>query len=269
MYKMITVDMDGTLLKPDGSISRRNKEAVEKAKDKGVKVVITSGRPIEGILDSLDKLGLNTNSDYVISYNGCVVQNSYTKEIIYKKTLKGSDLKKLYKYSKSLDVNIHAFSREGCITPKLNKYTELEEKLNGIKVKECDYTTVDNNEDIIKIMFTGDSSQLDKGEKNINNDIRKNYTVVRSLYCFLEFLNNKSNKGEAVRRLATHLDIAPENIMAIGDAGNDKHMLEFAGLGVAMGNATEEIKQVADVIVSTNERDGVAEAIEKFVLESN
>lgn len=266
MYKLVAIDMDGTLLKEDKTVSNITKKAIERAQKKGVKVVLASGRPIEGIYRYLDELKLVSEDDFVLSFNGSIIQNTKTKEVICKNVLKGSDLLYLYNISKKVGVNVHAFSAVGCITPKMSKYTEVEGTINGIDIKIVDFNNIDSSEDLYKVMMIDEPDILEKAIKDIPEGVYDKYTVLRSTPYFLEFLNKNSNKGEGVKALANYLGIRKEEVICIGDAGNDLHMIEFAGLGVAMGNAFEEVKKAADYITSTNEDDGVAEVIEKFIL---
>lgn len=266
MYKLIALDMDGTLLREDKTISEGTKIAIEKAKKKGVKIVLASGRPTEGIRSYLEELDLLSGEDFVVSYNGAVVQNTKTKEIINRTVLSGADLHELYELSKELGVNIHAFSKEGCITPELTKYSILEGDINNIPVITVDYKDVAKEEEIIKIMMVEEPEILQKAIDSLPKEIYEKYTVVRSAPFFLEFLNKKVNKGTGVEALANSLGIKQEEVICMGDAGNDEHMIRYAGLGVAMGNAFEEIKEMADFITKSNDEDGVAYVINKFVL---
>ncbi len=268
MYKLIALDMDGTLLREDKTISEKTKEAIKQAKDKGVKVVLASGRPIEGLQKYLKELDLIGDEQYVVSYNGAVVQNTGTKEVINHITLQGSDLKDLYKVSQELNVNIHAFSNKGCITPKMTKYSELEGTMNGIDVHVIDYNEVTADEPIIKMMLVDEPEILEKVIAQLPKALYEKYTIVRSAPFFLEFLNIAVNKGEGVKALAEKLGIKQEEVICIGDAGNDEHMIRYAGLGVAMENGFDELKAIADYITGTNEEDGVAQVIEKFILQA-
>ena len=269
MYKLIALDMDGTLLKEDKTISEKTKEAIKKAKEKGVKVVLASGRPLEGLERYLDELELYGEDDYVICYNGSQVQKTKSKKIITTRGLRGEDFKKLYKLSRELDVNMHAFSKDGkLITPIKTKYTELEGRINGIPVVEINVDEVNDNDEIVKVMLVDEPEELEKALKKLPQDIFKKYTVVRSAPFFSEFLNPEANKGSGVKALCDHLNIKPQEVITVGDAGNDTHMIEFAGLGVAMGNAFEELKEKANYITKTNEEDGVAHVINKFILEA-
>ncbi|MNO95595.1 Sugar phosphatase YidA [compost metagenome] len=267
MYKLVAIDMDGTLLREDKSVSDRTREAIKAAKAKGVKIVLASGRPIEGINRYLEELDLISKGDYVLSYNGSLVLNTETKEVISSDILSGKDIHDLYKISKELGVNIHAFSRtHGLITPKTSTYTEVEAEINGIRINEMDFNLVDKNDEIVKIMFIDEPEILSKALDNLPEDLYNKYTIVRSTPFFLEFLNINSNKGTGIEALANYLKIKKEEIICIGDADNDRHMVEYAGLGVAMENAIEDIKNISQYITSSNNDDGVAEVIEKFIL---
>ncbi len=265
MYKLIAIDMDGTLLTEEKTISPKTKEVIERASKDGVKVVLASGRPVEGLLRYLDELGLNTDHDYVMSFNGSVVQNVGTREILCKNILSGADLDKLYKLSKEIGVNIHAFIPQGCITPVMNEYTQLEGRINKIPVHEADYSEISMDEEVIKIMFIDPEEVLEAAIPKIPASIYEEYEVVRSAPYFLEFLNKNTGKGKAVSALAEKLGIKQEEVMCIGDANNDLEMIEWAGMGVAMENGFSEVKEKANFVTKSNEEDGVAYAISKFL----
>ncbi|MGL4362759.1 MAG: sugar-phosphatase [Cellulosilyticaceae bacterium] len=266
MYKLLALDMDGTLLKSDHTISERTKKMLKLARDKGVKIVLASGRPVEGLEPYLKELDLLNGDEYVLSFNGALVQHTVTKEAICHSTLKGNDFKTLHKLSEEVGVNIHAFSGKGCITPELTKYSELEGKINCIDVHVVDIKTIDDDEDIVKIMMVDEPEVLEEAIKNLPTWIYDEYTVVRSAPYFLEFLNKNANKGEGVKALAELLGIKREEVICVGDAGNDYHMVKYAGLGVAMENAFDELKEIADFITKNNEDDGVAHVIETYII---
>ena len=208
MYKLIAVDMDGTLLREDKTISDRTKEAIRGAVQKGVKVVLASGRPIEGLERYLNELELTSENDYVMSFNGSLIQNVKTRQIVSKNILKGGDLKKLYALSKEIGVNIHAFTKQGCITPKMNEYTQLEGRINGIEVYEADFDTLSEEEDVIKVMFIDPQPVLEEAMKKIPEAYYEEFTIVRSAPFFLEFLHKKSSKGTGIKALGYHLHIS-------------------------------------------------------------
>lgn len=267
MYKLIALDMDGTLLREDKTISKNTNKAIQRAKSKGVKVVLTTGRPIDGVKRYLNELDLINDNDYAIAYNGALVQNTKTKEILAKTLMSLKDIEYLYKLSQELKVNIHALTDYSCITPTWNKYSQIEVDINDIPLELVDFNNIDKNTTIVKIMFVDEPDYLSEVIARLPKEVYEKYSVLRSAPYFLEFLDKKVNKGAGVGILAKELNIKPEEVICVGDAGNDLHMIKFAGLGVAMDNAFPEVKEVADYITLSNEDDGVAHVINKFILE--
>lgn len=268
MYKIMALDMDGTLLNQNKVVTERTKEALEKAREYGVKVVLASGRPLDGLKRYLEELNLVDNDEYVLSYNGCLVQETKSGKIIYEKGLTGKDLHRLYDLSSSLGVNIHAFApnKGGLITPKHSKYTQLEADINQIDINICDFSEIAEDENIVKIMWIDEPEILDKAIKAIPKELYEEYFIVKSTPYFLEIFNKDSGKGAALKALAKHINAKAEEVIAVGDAGNDLDMIEYAGLGVAMGNATDAVKEIAQFITATNNEDGIADVVDKFIL---
>jgi Cof subfamily protein (haloacid dehalogenase superfamily) len=267
MIKLIALDMDGTLLNDEKKITPRTYQAIQQAKQEGVKVVLASGRPLEGLRPYLEQLELTSDQDFVISYNGSLVQRVGSGEIIHKTTLNGSDGTQLAKVAEQLGVFIHAFSAEhGLITQQHNPWTDIESSINGMDVSEVNFASLQANDALTKIMFVAEESILDKAIANLPAELREQYTVVRSAPFFLEFLHRDSNKGVGVEQLANILGLNASQVMCAGDADNDRHMLQYAGLAVAMANADPEIKAMANYIAPSNKEDGVAVAIEENVL---
>lgn len=267
MYKLIALDMDGTLLNEDKQVSEKNKESIKKAKELGAYVVLASGRPIDGLTSFLEELNLLGEDDYVLSYNGCLVQKTKSREVVCDVTIKGIDLKYLKKLADEAGVNIHAFSKEkGLITPKENTYTTYEANQNGIEYYINDFSDVSDDEEIIKVMMIDEPEILEAGMKKLPNEIYEKYSVAKSTPFFLEFFNKEANKGSAVKLLAEHLGIKREEVITVGDEMNDFQMIEYAGLGVAMGNACDKIKEISNYITDSNNEDGVSKVIEKFIV---
>lgn len=265
MYKLIAIDMDGTLLKGDKTISEENYSAIQKAKKSGVKIVLATGRPLNGIRKYLDHLNLINEDDYAVTYGGAVVQNTKSEKFISRDILELNDWNYLFSLSQKLKVNIHVLTETSCITPKYNKYSNQEATMNKIPLIIDNPTNMKENISLIKIMFIDEPEILEEVLKNLPKELYEKYTIVRSAPYFLEFLNLKANKGLGVETLAKSLNIKQEEIICIGDAGNDTHMVEYAGLGVAMENAFPELKKVADFITLSNENHGVAYVIDKFI----
>jgi len=268
MYKLIAIDMDGTLLREDKTISSKTKEALKAANSLGVKIVLTSGRPIQGIKNYLNELQLIGKDDYVIGLNGAMICNCSDYSIISSsETLKGKDLKYIYNKVKELKTYVHAFTRYEDLVNIESKFSEGEEKRINLKVKVVDFLTETKDDDeILKVVLEEEKDVLDKITSQIPKELFEEYNVIRSLDFMIEFMKKGCTKANGIEKLAQHLGITREEIIAIGDAINDKEMIEYAGLGVAMGNAEDEIKMQADFITKTNEEDGVAYVIHKFIV---
>ena len=268
MYKLIAIDLDGTLLKDDKTITNVNKKTLRKAREVGVKVVLTSGRPIQGIEKYLDELGLTGKDDYVIGINGAVICKSSDSSVVdTNAVLTGKDIKYIYNKIKNLDTYVHAFTSKEDLVNIESKFSDAEEKRINLKVRRVDFLDeVQDEDEILKLVLEEEKEILDEITPQIPKELFEKYTVIRSLDFMIEFMNMNCNKATGLEKLAQHLGINREEIMAIGDADNDKEMLEYAGLGVAMGNAKDEIKQLADFVTKSNEEDGVAYVIDKFIL---
>jgi len=267
MYKLIALDMDGTLLNGENKISSANYNAIQKARENGVKVVLASGRPLLGFKRYLEELNLISENEYAVAFNGALVQSSEGTEIISKTTLTVEDYKYLYKLSKELEVDIDAITESKVISPKDNEYTRRESKLNHIPIEIIPVEDVDTSTTIVKVMFIGEPELIAEIIKNMPDEVSSKYSIVRSAPFYLEFLDKSVNKGVGIAALAEKLNIKQEEVICIGDAGNDIHMIKYAGLGVAMGNAFPEVKKIANFITKTNEQDGVAYIINKFILQ--
>ncbi|ELJ8515558.1 HAD family phosphatase [Vibrio cholerae] len=267
MYKLIALDMDGTLLNSQKQISPRTKQAIAQARQQGIQVILASGRPLDGMRSKLEELHLTTENDYVLYYNGSMVANVGTGEIIHQQIIDGKAAKRVATLAQEFGLNTHAFSQiHGLITPKTSQYTEVEASINGLNITEMDFTQLADDHPIIKAMIVGEPEKLTQAIAQLPAQWREEFTVVQSAPFFLEFLNTGSNKGIGVQAIAEHLGIQASEVICMGDAENDHHMLQYAGLGIAMANAMEETKHIADHITLSNDHDGVAVAIERFAL---
>lgn len=267
MIKLLTIDLDGTLFDKDKQISTENKIAIKKAREKGVKVVVATGRPTNGIIKVLEELDIKSSSDYVICYNGARIINAHNRKPIINHLIKGSDVKKLDEERRRLNLFIHAFrGNEELIRPIKNPYTDVEAKINQIPDNYFDFNEINDNEDFIKMMLIDDEEKLNDAEIKLDPYFKEHYNVVRSARIFLEFLNKDADKGKAMLELANILGLDNSEVMAIGDAGNDLGMIINAGIGVAMANSFKPVLDAADYITLSNEESGVAHAINKFIL---
>lgn len=267
MYKLLAIDMDGTLLNSNRTISKVNKEAIKKAIEKGVRVVITSGRGLKGLDNFLNEVHLRGENQYLIANNGGTIYRTSDFECIAYKGLKGRDLVKAHALSKEFGLNMIAYTHEGAIAAEENEFTRFETEYVGNPVKIINFNSdVDDEDEITKILFSETEELLAKKMLEMPKEFYSEYNVVKTMPIVLEVMNKDCDKGYGVKVLADKLGIKKEEIICIGDQANDIEMITYAGLGIAMGNAIEELKDIAQYITSDNDNDGVAKAIEKFIL---
>jgi len=268
MYKLIAIDMDGTLLTEDKKITTKTKDAIKMASNLGVKIVLTTGRPIQGIKQSLEELNLTNKDDYVIALNGAFIcRNDDYSILSSNETLTGKDLKYIYNKVKALKTYFHAFTKDEDLVDKKSKFSIAEEMRINLKVRVVNFLgEIKDDDEILKVVLEEEKNVLDEITDKIPKELFEKYTVIRSVDFMLEFMKKGCNKASGIEKLAQYLGISREEIIAIGDAGNDKEMIKYAGLGVAMANAEDEIKNMADFITKSNEEDGVSCVIDKFIL---
>ncbi|MCA5012742.1 MULTISPECIES: sugar-phosphatase [unclassified Enterococcus] len=265
--KLVAIDIDGTLLDSNRKITPKVKETLQKANEKGIYIVLCTGRPLPGVKDQLTELDLYGDNDYVITYNGSLVQATKTNKIISEYSLSYDDFLEIELMSRKVGTHLHTIDDKAIYTANrdIGKYTVHEAYLVGMPLK---YRTVEEmtpDLSIIKMMMIDEPEILDKAISQLPEEFSNKYTTVKSTDFYYEILNKEASKGNALAKLADHLGIQQSEVMAIGDNENDLSMIEYAGIGVAMGNATESVKQAADIQTSSNDEDGVAEVLLKYL----
>ncbi|RTF50103.1 sugar-phosphatase [Serratia marcescens] len=266
--ELIAIDMDGTLLDPQHQITPAVRQAIAAARRKGVHVVLATGRPYVGVQDYLRQLDIQGPGDFCITYNGALVLRAVDGACILQETLGFEDYLHFEQMAREFGVHYQAFDFDTLYTPNkdIGKYTIHEAAMTGIPLKYRSVEEMDRQMRFPKVMMIDEPELLDRAIARIPAETRERYTILKSAPYFLEILHKNVDKGAGVRMLAEHLGVARENIMTLGDQANDTAMIEYAGVGVAMGNAIPELKAVAQFVTSANTEDGVARAIEKFVL---
>ncbi|MBV7388492.1 Cof-type HAD-IIB family hydrolase [Pasteurellaceae bacterium TAE3-ERU1] len=266
-YKLIALDMDGTLLDSQKRISERNRQAILAAKNRGVRVVLASGRPFAGLKHYFEQLEMTSPEDYVLCFNGAQVKRISDEKIIQDFQFTGREAKLLAEHAKSIGINLHAFSpSRGLISPDCGPCSQHEAEINKITLNQLDFAELSDEEPIIKVLYADEAEKVTHAMTTLPQTLKEQFTVVQSTPFFMEFLHPKANKGSGIAALAEFLGIAARDVICMGDAGNDAHMVEYAGLGIAMENATDELKAMADAITGHHNDSGVAQAIERYVL---
>lgn len=275
--KLVALDLDGTLFDNSSRISKRNLTAIRSITDKGIHVVISTGRPFEGIpFDQIKGTGIN----YAITANGSGIYEISTGKCLYENAMDEELVTPILNFLLTRDIHMDAFIGGKGYTPI--QCIETAQKLTvPSSIKNYIITTRTRLDNILQFIH---ENQLKVQKMTLNfypaadgtlidrETVRKflvsnpSITTVCGGYNNLEFTRADANKGVGLRKLAEILGVNPDATMAIGDTENDLAIIEAAGIGVAMGNATDAVKARADYVTTTNTKDGVAAAIEHFIL---
>lgn len=269
MYKLIALDIDGTLLNSKKEVTTEVFDAIQNAKQKGVKVVLTTGRPLPGVKTLLKELQLNNEKNYVITFNGGLIQEITSQDVISSIEMTHEDFNYIYnELAKKHNIKIHINTMDSLVVPytEIPKYTVLESKTNNIPVICMNESDINSDLTYCKIMLLEEPEVIDDIIPKIPKKFYDKYNIVRSAPFCLEVLNKKVSKGSGLKALCNQLGIDSSEVIAVGDEENDTQMIEFAGLGVAMGNARDSIKKIANHITETNNNHGVAKVISEFIL---
>ena len=266
--KLIAIDIDGTLLNPQHEVTPGVKRAIQAARDKGIAIVLASGRPFIGVERYLMELDLQREGQYCITNNGALVQKAESGECVAEVTLNFDDYLYGEKLARERGVHFQALTKSLLFTPNkdISEYTVHEASLTGMPLRYRAVEEMDKTATFPKVMMIDTPETLDEAITRIPQEAYDRYTIMKSSPYFLEILNKKVDKGAGVKALAERLGLSRDEVMAIGDQENDLAMLTFAGTGVAMGNGIDKVKNIAQFVTKTNMEDGVAHAIEKFAL---
>lgn len=266
--KLVALDLDGTLLNREKEVSEENKQAIQRAKDAGVKVVLCTGRPLKAILHILEACNLLEDGDLGITYNGGLIQWTRTGESLSQITMSKEDVLDVYELSKTLDVPCNFIDLNTVYEPaypagKESLYPTI---MDILPFRPINTASLPDSTAMNKLIFCWHQHELDEAIGKIPDEYREKYTIMKSRPNLLEIIPKTVDKGKGLALLAKELDLDVSEIMAIGDQENDLAMIQYAGIGVAMDNATDEVKQYADVVTKSNVEHGVAYAIDQYVL---
>ena len=265
-YKIIVLDLDGTLTNSKKEISTPTLEALLDIQQKGYKVILASGRPTPGIVKLGNELQLNKFGGYILSYNGAKIINCQTNETIFQKTLPIDVIPYLYETAVSFNVGIISYDEGKVIVGReIDKYIELEGKINNIKLQKVNDFVGYLNYPVNKCLMTGEHEVLLEVQKKL----KKKYNSLLSIYFsepfFLEIMPQNVDKAQSLLTLLNTIGVSSEEMICCGDGFNDISMIEIAGLGVAMENAQDVVKEAADFITLSNDDDGILHVIQKFI----
>ena len=267
-YHMVVLDLDGTLTNSEKKVTERTKKALTDYMEHGGTVVLASGRPTYGIIHLARELHLDTYGGYILSFNGGQIISCEKNEVIYQKELPSGVPKLLGEKAKEHDVGILTYEGDHIVTetPE-NIYAQKESFINKMPIQKIEDFSSYVNFPVTKCLMVADGDYLARVEEQLKMELGSRYSILRSEPYFLEIMPEGIDKAQSLERLLAHVGIERKEMAAFGDGFNDRSMLVYAGLGVAMGNAQEPVKEAADYIAPTNDEDGVAWVIEHMIMQ--
>ncbi|NLJ41752.1 MAG: HAD family phosphatase [Clostridiales bacterium] len=262
-YRLIAIDLDDTLLGTDLKISPKNREAILAAVEQGVQVTIATGRMYISAVNFAVELGLDIP---LITYQGGLIKESNSGDILYNQTLPVDICQKVIQACQAKGVHLQVYIDDEYYIESENEYSEFYGRnvgLKGVTVGSLD-KFLDRRPN--KLLIIDKPKRITEIWKEFSPIFGQDIEISASKPIFLEFTHKEATKGKALKYLSGLKDIPKDEIIAIGDGHNDVSMIDYAGLGIAMKNAPEEVRNSADYVTATNDEDGVAQAIYKFVL---
>ena len=264
-FKIISLDIDGTLTNSEKKITEMTRKKLFEFQENGGKVILASGRPTMGIKPYADILRLSEYGGYILAFNGGSMIDCKSGKILFEKTLPPHVIPEIYDIIKDYPVGINTYEGECIIAGRqINQYTELEARINGMKIKFVEDFVGYVDFPVNKCLLQGDPEVILQLEKLLSEKYKGQLGIFKSEAFFLEIVPQGIDKAESIDRLLNMLNISTEECIACGDGFNDISMIRYAGLGVAMSNAKEPVKEAADYITLSNDEDGIAHLLMKL-----
>ena len=265
--KLLVLDIDGTLTNSKKEVTAHTYQTLITAQEAGLKIVLASGRPTYGVAPLADLLQLDRYEGYVLSYNGGEIIDWKTGQLMYKNLLDPTILPYLYRCAQENDFAILSYQDKYVLTERPDdEYVIHEARLNKMEIKKVDNFLEAIHHPVAKCLIVGNPDRLAGLEQEMFQQIGDRMGVFRSEPFFLELVPKGIDKALSLDVLLSEIGLTKEEMMAIGDGYNDLSMIRFAGMGIAMANAQDVVKDNADFITLSNEEDGVAHAVTRFIL---
>ncbi len=264
--KVLILDLDGTLTNSEKKITPKTKEAIMDIQKMGHKVMLASGRPTQGIIPCAKELELERYGGYILAFNGGKIINYETKEIIFQKILPQEVIKGLYEFAQKQDCGLITYYGDEIIRgTRMDEYIALESRINSMNVREVENFPEFVTFDVNKCLMTAEPEHAGKCEKMLAEKYGDLLSIYRSEAFFIEVMPKNIDKASSIDRMLSSVGLLRENTICCGDGFNDMTMIEYGGIGVAMGNAKPEVKAKADYITGSNDEDGLVEVIQKYI----
>lgn len=264
--KVLVLDIDGTLTNSKKEITEKTKHSIWEVMALGHKVVLASGRPTPGMKRYEKELELEERGGYLLSFNGARIVDCKTGDILYQRTLPQSAVSKLYHFAKEHGAAIITYLGDTVISAfEPDEYIVYEAKINELPIRVVEDFPNFVDFEVNKCLMTAPPQKAAEMEKLLQERYGDTLSIYRSEPYFVEIMPQNVDKASSLDKVLPVLSVSRENSICCGDGFNDLSMIKYAGLGVAMGNAQDAVKEAADYITDTNDNDGLVEVIEKFV----
>lgn len=264
-YKILALDIDGTLTTSDKIITKETKEAVIRLQENGIKVIIASGRSEYGFRHIVDELEFVKFGSYVMSFNGGRIINCATGEIVYDNPLALTYLPEIYEIAVENNLGIIGYENDCLISGNgIDKYQEYDAWACKMKLKEVENFPVYFKKPFNKCLLTGEPEHLREVLDNVRKRFEGRLNIFLSEEFFIEVLPDNVHKAAALESFIHKLGVDRKELICIGDGANDITMIEYAGMGVAMANSNPLLIDKADYITDSNDNNGVLKAIKRF-----
>lgn len=276
IIKAIVLDIDGTLLNTGKIISEKTKQALIAAQEKGIKVILASGRPTTGMLELAEQLEITKYEGFLVSYNGARVTDCLTKKVLFNQAMSIETGQAILEHLKKFDV-IPMIDKEdylyvndvysGMLDLPDGAFNIIEYEARGgnFKLSEIDDLAAFATFPINKILIAAQPEYLQKIAPALHAPFDEIVTAAFSAPFYFEFTDKGIDKAKALNTVFPEMGIHSENIIAFGDGHNDRSIIEYAGIGVAMGNAVDALKEIADDVTLSCDEDGIAAGLEKYL----
>lgn len=266
-YRVLALDLDGTLTNSKKVITEKTKSALMKAQQNGCILVLASGRPTYGIVPLAKELELAKYGGFILSYNGACIIDCVTDKPLYQQVLPAEMIGELVDFAKKEQVNLLSYEGQTVITENPDcPYTEIEARINHMPIQPIDDFKSFVTFPITKCLMLADSDYLATVEPRAAAQFGDRINVFRSEPFFLELVPQHIDKAFSLSKLLELLDMTRDELICCGDGFNDLSMIQYAGLGVAMANGQEPVKQAADLVTLSNDEDGLVPVIEQYLL---
>lgn len=265
-YKLLVMDLDGTLTNSRKEITPRTLHALMNAQHEGINIVLASGRPVWGILPVAQTLRLNEHDGWILAYNGGQIVNCRSGETLHAKVLNHSFFQKLAEESSSAGMTLMTYIGGEVwsenVDDKYVKHACMINKMSPRQVEQLPEAL--KGREVHKFLIVGEPELLHALEQKLVIELCDECNMFRSEDFFLEVVPKGIDKAASLDVLVKHLGMERKDVICCGDGYNDLSMIRYAGLGVAMGNAKEEVKQEADYVTLSNDKDGIAHLLDSL-----